>query len=389
VSTAYGAMTRDLVRSLGGGRPWLLMEQAPSAVNWRRRNAPKAAGQMRAWSYQCVARGADGILYFQWRQSVSGAEKFHSGLVPHAGTDTRQWREVTAFGAELARLGQVTGQSVAASVAIAMDWDTWWAIEQEATPAQISYVRTLFAWYRTLHSLGVTVDFVAPGGELTGYAVVITPTLQVLRADDAARLVRYVEGGGTLLATYQTGILDENLRVSEGGYLGALRSALGVRIEEFAPLAAPDMANLGVGVVPRAAIASDEFGAFEGEEWTEYVEAEGAEVVARFADGVVAGSPAITVNAAGTGRAWYVATLPDEDGRTRLLQRVLGEAGVAGELAVPIDGVEVVRRGDHVFAINHSAVTVTVPLAGEELLSGETADSVVLGPQDVAIVRTR
>ena len=102
LSPAYAAMTRDLMRSLRHGQPWILMEQAPSAVNWRARNAPKAPGQMAAWSKQAVARGADGILFFQWRQSVAGAEKFHSAMLPHAGTDTRVWREITELGADLA-----------------------------------------------------------------------------------------------------------------------------------------------------------------------------------------------------------------------------------------------------------------------------------------------
>ena len=100
-SPASAALTRDLMRSLGGGRPWILMEQATSAVNWRPRNVPKRSGENRVLSMQALARGADGIMYFQWRQSVSGAEKFHSGMLPHAGTDTRVFREVCDLGAEL------------------------------------------------------------------------------------------------------------------------------------------------------------------------------------------------------------------------------------------------------------------------------------------------
>ena len=98
------AMACDLTRSVGGGRPWLLMEQAPSAVNWRAVNAPKAPGQYRALSLQAVARGADAVLSFQWRAAATGAERFHSGMVPHAGTDSRVWREVISLGADLRRL---------------------------------------------------------------------------------------------------------------------------------------------------------------------------------------------------------------------------------------------------------------------------------------------
>ncbi len=81
-------MSGDLMRSLSDGAPWLLMEHSTSAVNWQPRNAAKLAGQTRRDSLTHVARGADGALYFQWRASAAGAEKFHSAMLPHAGTDS-------------------------------------------------------------------------------------------------------------------------------------------------------------------------------------------------------------------------------------------------------------------------------------------------------------
>ena len=69
-----GALNKDIMRSLGGGRPWLLMEQSPSAAGWRPIATPKRPGLNRLWSMQAVARGADGVLHFQWRASRQGAE---------------------------------------------------------------------------------------------------------------------------------------------------------------------------------------------------------------------------------------------------------------------------------------------------------------------------
>ena len=113
-SCLLSAMTCDLTRSVARltgspGRPWMLMEQAPSAVNWRPVNVPKAPGQYRALSLQAVARGSDAVLSFQWRAAAAGAEKFHSAMVPHAGTDSRVWREVTGLGADLGRLAPLAG----------------------------------------------------------------------------------------------------------------------------------------------------------------------------------------------------------------------------------------------------------------------------------------
>ena len=66
------ALSFDLMRSLGHGRPWVLMEQTTARVNWRTRNVPKKPGQMRLWSYEAVARGADGVMFFQWRPRKPG-----------------------------------------------------------------------------------------------------------------------------------------------------------------------------------------------------------------------------------------------------------------------------------------------------------------------------
>ena len=81
------------------------MEQAAGPVNWRGVNHPKPRGLNRLWSLQAVARGADAVCYFQWRQSRQGAEKFHSGMVSHAGEHGRTFREVKQLGAELATIG--------------------------------------------------------------------------------------------------------------------------------------------------------------------------------------------------------------------------------------------------------------------------------------------
>ena len=72
------------MRSLGDGQPWLLMEQAVSAINWRTVNPPKSGGAYRRWSLQQVARGADAVLHFQWRAAAGGAETGAAAAPPDA-----------------------------------------------------------------------------------------------------------------------------------------------------------------------------------------------------------------------------------------------------------------------------------------------------------------
>src|SRR5262249_51150738 len=129
-SPMLAAMAGDLMRSLGNGRQWVLMEQTPSRVNWRSHNALKRPGQMRLWSMQAVARGADGVLMFQWRAARAGAEKFHGAFVAHGGvTSSRVWNEVVELGQELRGLDEIVGARVIADVAMVIDWHNWWALE--------------------------------------------------------------------------------------------------------------------------------------------------------------------------------------------------------------------------------------------------------------------
>ncbi|WP_433862072.1 beta-galactosidase [Streptomyces sp. L7] len=387
-SPMYAAMQRDLMRSLGGGEPWLLMEQSPGAVNWRERNAAKLPGQMRAWSYQSIARGADGILFFQWRQAVAGAEKFHSGMLPHGGTDTRVFREVEQLGRELATLSVapgLLGAAVPAQVAIVFDWDSWWAVEQEASPARTSYLEEVFSWYAALAASGATVDFARATDDLAGYRAAVVPALFVASDGQLAALDRYAAGGGTLVVGFLTGILDPDLHVRTGGYLGPLRDTLGVWIEEFAPPAAPDLAALGGGEPPALRVRGELIGgAAEASRWAEYVRVETADVEAVFDGGALDGHPALTRHRRGEGAAWYVATRLDPAPLARLLDAVLTSAAV--DRLPTVAGVEFVRRGDVLAAINHSLEPVTLELAGTDLLSGAPATGLRLAAQGVALI---
>ena len=79
----------------------LRKEHSTSAVNWQPRNIAKRPGEMMRNSLQHVARGADSVMFFQWRASRFGAEKFHSAMLPHAGTDSKVWRDVVELGGVL------------------------------------------------------------------------------------------------------------------------------------------------------------------------------------------------------------------------------------------------------------------------------------------------
>lgn len=341
-SFRHAAFARDLMRSLKPGTPWILMEQAPNAVNWRPNNALKAPGQMAALSMQAVARGADGVLFFQWRQAAAGAEKFHSAMLPHAGPDTRTYREVAALGAELTEL-ELPAPGGEARVAIVFDWHSWWAIDQPDHPAQFDYHAQAQGWHNAFHELNVQVDIVGPDGPFDGYALVVAPSLYLLK--DADALLAFVAGGGRLLATAFTDVVDEFDRFLPGGFTTRLGPALGVRVVEFAgALSTDDRTFSWDGATLPADVLTEE------------LTVAGAEILATFDDG----APALTRNTHGAGEAYYMATLPDREGKLRLARHLAERAGAKPVAENLPWGVEAARRGDVVTLINHTPEPVTL-----------------------------
>jgi beta-galactosidase len=380
------AMVGDLMRSLGGGRPWILMEQTTHRVNWREINVAKAPGEMRLWSMQAVARGADGVMFFQWRQSRAGAEKHHSAMVPHGPLETSPtWKEVVRLGAELGSLDAVCGARSRADVAVLLDWESWWALELPSKPSsQVRQVEQIESYYESLFEANIAVDFARPGSNLAGYRLVLAPNLYLVGDRAAAELVEFVHGGGTLVMSYFSGIVDPNEHIRLGGYPAPFKRALGLQVIDFHPLA------LGVeigldhkdGTRARATI------------WSDDIELAGAEALATFSGTQLSGRPAITRHHPGSGTAYYIGTRPDAASMARILRLAMSDAGVTPVAEAP-QGVEATRRAGHgkkfLFLLNHRDVAVDVPVkeAGHNLLDGSEVHPglIRLGPRGVAVIR--
>ena len=337
------------MRGLAGGKPWILMEQATNAVNWRASNAPKAPGQMEALSMQAIARGADGIMFFQWRQSRSGSEKFHSAMLPHTGTDTRTWREVLQLGTHLHSLPELPTADTGALIGLVFDWENMWAIAGADHPVELDYQGLIKRWHAALHRQHYQVDIVHPGSDLTGYRLVIAPHLYLLRDEDAASLTTFVAEGGHLLVGPFSDIVDEHDAFRDGGYTTQLGEMLGLFLEDFGALVPPHLPGPG----QRHATVGWPDGAYRGEYVAEELRVKAAKVIARYTDGRLTGQPAATTNAYRDGRAHYLGTIPDDAGLAAVTGWAARQAGISPLLEGINEHVELGRRHGNVFAINH------------------------------------
>ncbi|MGK5685095.1 beta-galactosidase [Actinoplanes sp. URMC 104] len=349
------SFSANLTGNLAGGRPWFLMEHSTSAVNWQPINLAKKPGELERDALTHVAHGADAVCFFQWRQSRAGAEKYHSAMVPHAGTDSELFRDVVALGATLRDLAPLAGTlRTPARAAILFDWTSWWAVEQDSHPTErLRYRREALDWYTAFLELGVRADVIPAGSAFDGYDVVVAPVLHVVPGELAARLEAFVTGGGHLVTTYFSGIVDENDHAWLGGYPGALRDLLGIRIEELGPLLDGDTAELDNGLT--------------GTLWTDRIDVTGPDtaVLASYKTGDQAGRPAITRRTAGAGSAAYVSTRLGPAGLVPVLGDLLERAGVTSELPEDLRGrVELAVRGTTRFVINRTDEPVDLTSLG-------------------------
>jgi beta-galactosidase len=380
------AMAGDLMRSLGHGRPWMLMEQTSNRVNWRDVNMAKAPGQMRLWSYQALSRGADGVMFFQWRQSRAGAEKFHSAMVPHGRPDhSPTWHEVVRLGNELAGLDAVCGTRVTADVAILHDWESWWALELPSKPSiRVHHIDQLESYYRHLFDGNLVADFARPADDLSDYRLVLAPSVYLVSDEAAANLTAYVEAGGTLVMSFFSGIVDPFEHIRLGGYPEPFRRLLGLEVVDWFPLADDEKVKIKFADGAQS----------HGDIWSELITPAGAEVLAHFSGSTLDGHPAATSHRFGEGRAIYIATRPERAAMARILGAAITEAGIKPVLEAP-PGVSVVRRSGPrsslLFLLNHRDVQVEVPVAdpGVNLVDGTDVHRglVHLGPRGVAVIR--
>ncbi|PIM72573.1 beta-galactosidase [Streptomyces sp. JV178] len=377
-AAADTAFAADRARSLGGGRPWLLMEQGTNTVYDTDRVLGKEPGDILRHTLGHIARGSEGALFFQWRQSRAGAETWHSAMVPHAGPDSRVFHEVTAAGEAVARLRELAGSTVTAAVAVLHDSDAWWALEVDGLPSsELGCHAELRRAHRALWDAGVTVDFAHPEHELGAYRLVVAPALFLLSDAGAENLRRYVAGGGTLLVHHAAGYVDDRLHARLGGYPAApLREALGVRVEEHRVVRRDERIVLSDGT--------------HGVAWSESLRTEGAETLAVYTRGMLAGGPALTRHRFGDGRGWYLSTRLEDADYGALVVRLLTEAGVGRDVPGLPAGVEAVTRHAsdgrrwHVL-INHRDDTVPLPVPAHDLLADATAHT--LPPGGCAVLR--
>jgi len=395
----YTAMYHDLMRSLKD-QPFLLMESTPSQTNWQPISKLKKPGMHLLASVQAVAHGSDSVQYFQWRKSRGSSEKFHGAVVDHVGhVDTRVGKEVARVGQLLENVSELTGSRTAAEVAIIFDWESRWAMDDAQGPRNqgLQYEQTVNDHYRGFWEQGINSDVIEQLSDFSPYKVLVAPMLYLIKPGVAERIEAFVQNGGVFVATYWTGIVDENDLCFLGGFPGGenspLRRMLGIWAEEIDSLYDEER----VTILPEKGNAMGLHGCYQAKHLCEVIHLETARSLAKYGSDFFAGMPAVTCNEHGKGYAYYIASRNDprfhSDFYRGLVQR--HEIQPCLQANIP-QGVSVTQRHNqrvtYTFVMNFNAEPVTVNLHDErlqDLVSGEIVEGVLpLEQYEVRVLRS-
>ena len=357
------ACSDALMDSFALGKPWYVMEHSTSAVQWKPLNMRKRKGETVRDSLAHVAMGADAINFFQWRASAFGAESFHSAMVPHAGEDTKLFRQVCELGETLQTLADagVQGSELERSdTAILFSAESEWATRSETLPSmKLNHWHDVRDWYRAFLDAGTRADIMPLKYDWSDYKTVVLPTVLMLSAVDTRRLADFAAAGGRVVVGYATGLIDENFHTWLGGYPGAgnglLRDMLGIRGEEFNILGSgvegePEAIRLGAG----GEVALEDAAALNGATtrlWQNDVTVTGdrTQVLAMYAgeeadEWELDGMAAVTRNPYGAGEAYFVGCDLDVADLTKLIRTYLAAPAQSQQSQANTDVLHTVRK---------------------------------------------
>lgn len=376
-----------------------VMEQQSGPGGWVNRleqPSPKP-GQMRLWTYQSIAHGADMVLYFRWRTATFGTEMYWHGINDYHNRPNRRVAEAARIGRELAVAGpSIAGSTYQASVAILKDYDNEWDGELDSWHGPYERASST-AWYKALQHSHIPVDILylrstTALADLSRYQCLIY-THPTIMTDATAELLRtYVQAGGTLIFGCRTGYKDAAGHCYMRPMPGPVADLCGITLEDFTRIGpseqAPSLSWAGGQGADR--LVADTFNDVL------QIEADDVEVVATFGDdaGYYAQKPALTRRPTGQGMTYYYGAVFNAPVAQALIEQINLAAPLAGQCSLPRDIEVAIRESNDgvrlVFLLNYAQTAQTIHLhqAATDLLSSTTHQGETsMGAYEVLVLR--
>ena len=385
VDPSIAALGHDTMRGLKKKNFWV-MEQQSGGGGWEYVSVQPKPGELRLWTYQSIAHGADGIVYFRWRTARAGTEQFWQGILEHHGIPGRRFSEVCQVGKEIHQIAElIDGSQVKSQVAIMQSYDTRFAFQVQPNNPRFGYEKYIHDIYLGFYKNNIPLDIISEKDPLTGYKVVIVPSMYILTEETATNLENFASSGGIVVITPRTGVKDKFNTVVNMKLPGLVTKLCGIEIEEYISMPIDEENRVQIGFNKLEA-------EFPSSILADVIDPKGAEVIARHMQDFYAGKPAATINQYKNGKVIYLGVMGDSAYYDAIAHLVLDLAGIEPLLSTPA-GIEVTTRWQGnkrlLFVLNHSSEDQEIYLNTPyfDLLSGkDLKGKLIISPREVLIL---
>ena len=346
----------DLMRGIKQQNFWI-MEQLSGAVgSWMPMSPSPEPGMIKGYALQAIAHGADTVVHFRWRTAVTGAEMYWHGILDHSNVPGRRYEEFRELCRIVNGLQELDGSYVKNTVALLYSSDNEYGFKLQHQAEGMYYLEQLKSLHDGFAAIGVGVDIIDESTDLSGYDIVLAPTMLITHRNTAEALKTFVRKGGTLLLTNRSGVKDSYNKCVMQPLPGIYRELVGARVREYnAPGAYLGQLELTDDVLRENYKKSCRYylGGVADEklprenavyrQWCDILEAETAQVLAEYGDRYYSGSAAVTRNCYGAGTVYYIGTVCDRMFYISLAKCMASEKKIFYYDNLPL-GVEVTYR---------------------------------------------
>ena len=352
----YGTGT-SLTLNRGFSERMMIMEQQTGPAGQTYMLRSPRPGEMRLWTFQSIAHGADGIIHFRWRTARRGIEEYWSGVLDQDDVPRTRFQDFKREGTEINKIKhEIFDSKVVSDIAVIKDYDDEWVYDHQFFTSEVHTTRVYSYLFRAASELKYNLDFVGPHADFGKYKIIFAPYKILMDGELASKLKLFVEQGGTLIMSAHSAVKDRDNTMTEMTVPNRLTDLLGIEVESYHCYQPPSADKNAVRFADATVLPI--------EVWADLLAAKTAKVIATWDRDYMKGTPAATENRVGRGKAVYYGSFFSADAARYLLQRYAEEKDLKPLFTGFPKEVEVTRRTkgqtDYYFILNHANASVAV-----------------------------
>ncbi len=337
----------DRMRGQQKGFHWLF-ETAPNysgggekGQTWYLHQIP---GSMKAALWMNYASGAQGSLFWLWRQHRAGQEMVHGSIISAWGAEVSNYQEIKELGNELDKASPflMNNPVAKAEAAVLYSHDSQNGFKWEEYASGLKYYNDwTYRFYRAMADTYIFRDVIYSDADISGYKLIFIPLMPVVDETFRSKLKTWVENGGTLVLGPQTGYRNEEWAQYTDAFTGNFEKWSDINTQSIIPIGAtrrPEEMPFTLDYDASLALSPS-----EASLWALALKSENGKVLARYNGGIHHQKPAIIENAVGKGKVIVLGTDPGKVSLKKILLKAAEQVNIA-PLATGDETVVIVPR---------------------------------------------